>query len=140
MLSREHRLHRAADFTEVLRRGRRSSRPMLTVHALLAVEPAGPVPPRAGLVVGKAVGPSVVRSAVSRRLRHLLRDRVPALPPGARVVVRAAPAAASASSAELGLDLDGALASALRPRGPARTGAAASATPRPGTAPAGPPS
>ncbi|MCW2613744.1 MAG: ribonuclease, partial [Frankiales bacterium] len=98
MLSREHRLHRSADFTDVVRRGRRASRPLLTVHVLLppAVDPgtaalAEPGPARAGLVVGKAVGGSVVRSTVSRRLRHLLRDRVGALAAGTRLVVRAAP-------------------------------------------------
>ena len=122
MLPREHRLHRPADFTEVVRRGRRASRPLLTVHALLA----GPEPvalpvttaARAGLVVSKAVGGSVVRSTVSRRLRHLLRDRLVGLPAGARVVVRAAPPAGAASSAALSADLDAALTTALRPRTP----------------------
>jgi ribonuclease P protein component len=61
-----------------------------------------------------------VRSLVSRRLRHLLRDRLPWLPDGVRVVVRAAPGAAVADSAALGRDLDGALARALRPPGPPR--------------------
>ena len=113
MLPREHRLHRAADFTEVVRRGRRASRPLLTVHVLLG---PGAASARAGLVVGKTVGGSVVRSSVSRRLRHLLRPRVAALPAGVRLVVRAAPPAAGASSAALGADLDGAIASAMRPR------------------------
>ena len=72
--------------------------------------------PRAGLVVSKAVGGSVVRSTVSRRLRHLLKERLGALPPGARLVVRAAPLSGSASSAALAADLDTAMASALRPR------------------------
>lgn len=117
MLPSDHRLHHAADFTEVVRRGRRASRPLLTVHALLPGP--GPSPsPRAGLVVSKAVGGSVVRHRTARRLRHLLRDRMATLPAGARVVVRAAPAAGAAPSAALGADLDAALSSALRPRGP----------------------
>ena len=74
MLPREDRLHRPADFTEVVRRGRRSSRPLLTVHALLG-DDGEQGRPRAGLVVSKAIGGSVVRSTVSRRLRHLLRAR-----------------------------------------------------------------
>lgn len=115
MLSREHRLHRAADFTATVRSGRRASRPLLTVHLLLA-DGDEALPPRAGLVVSKAVGGSVVRSTVARRLRHLLRDRVGQLPAGARLVVRAAPPAATADSARLGADLDGALAAAMRPR------------------------
>jgi ribonuclease P protein component len=46
---------------------------------------------------------------VSRRLRHLLRERLEAVPAGSRLVVRASPAAATATSAELGADLDAAL-------------------------------
>lgn len=114
MLPRSARLHRTADFTEVVRRGRRASRATLTVHLL--VDGSG-APARAGLVVSKAVGGSVVRSTVSRRLRHLLRDRLGDLPGGARLVVRAAPAAADASSAVLGSDLDAALVRVLRPAG-----------------------
>jgi ribonuclease P protein component len=114
VLARQSRLHRSADFTEVVRRGRRSSRPTLTVH-LLPGGAGASGPARAGLVVSKAVGGSVVRSTVSRRLRHLLRDRIDALGDGARLVVRAAPAAAGASSAVLAGDLDAALERACRP-------------------------
>ena len=70
--------------------------------------------PRAGFVVSKAVGGSVVRHAVVRRLRHVVQPRLASLPVGAHLVVRALPASATASSAELATDLDGALASALR--------------------------
>ncbi|WP_092627946.1 ribonuclease P protein component [Actinopolyspora mzabensis] len=62
--------------------------------------------PRVGFVVSKAVGNAVVRHRVSRQLRHLMRDRLPALPSGTMVVVRALPPAAAATSAELGRDLD----------------------------------
>jgi ribonuclease P protein component len=114
VLPRSARLTRSADFTEVVRRGRRAGRALLTVHVdLPAAVPAAPagsdLPARAGLVVSRAVGGSVVRSRTSRRLRHLLRDRLPALPPGARLVVRAGSAAGAATSAELGRDLDAAL-------------------------------
>jgi ribonuclease P protein component len=115
VLARSARLHRSADFTEVVRRGRRASRPTLTVHLVLGS--GGDVSPRAGLVVSKAVGGSVVRSSVSRRLRHLLRDRLAGLPGESRLVVRAAPAAAGASSAVLGADLDAALVRAQRSAG-----------------------
>ena len=115
MLSSDHRLHRSSDFSEVVRRGRRASRPLLTVHCLLDPAP-GKTPARAGLVVSKAVGGSVVRHRTARRLRHLLRERVSDLPAGTRVVVRASPAAAGATSAALAGDLDGALAAAVRER------------------------
>ncbi|HWR46596.1 MAG TPA: ribonuclease P protein component [Pseudonocardiaceae bacterium] len=67
------------------------------------------VGPKIGFVVGRTVGGSVVRHRVQRRLRHLMRCRLAALPAGALVVVRALPASAGASSAALGDDLDGAL-------------------------------
>lgn len=123
MLSHDNRLRSRADFSNVVRRGRRASRSLLTVHALLATTAgstaADPTaPPRVGLVVSKAVGNSVVRHRTSRRLRHLLRDRLTTLPAGAQLVVRAAPAAGAAPSAALAAELDAALTSALRPRGP----------------------
>jgi ribonuclease P protein component len=63
--------------------------------------PSGPTSPRVGFVVSRAVGNAVVRNRVRRRLRHLVRDRLGELPPGAVVVVRALPDAAGASSDEL---------------------------------------
>jgi ribonuclease P protein component len=74
-------------------------------------------PSRAGFVVSKAVGNAVVRNTVRRRLRHLVRERLPELPAGSTVVVRALPPAAGASYAQLGADLDAALATARTPRG-----------------------
>ena len=70
--------------------------------------------PRAGFVVSKAVGNSVVRHAVARKLRHLVRPRLATLPGGSRLVVRALPGSATATSTELGADLDVALERALR--------------------------
>lgn len=109
MLPAAHRLRASRDFTSVVRAGRRAGRPLLTVH--LDTEGTGR---SAGLVVSKAVGNSVVRHRVSRRLRHLLAARIAELPEGTRLVVRAAPAADQASSADLGADLDRALARLAR--------------------------
>jgi ribonuclease P protein component len=97
------------DFARTMRRGRRAGRPLLAVHLLLteadpATEASPPV--RVGLVVSRAVGPAVTRTRVKRRLRHLLADRVSSLPRGSLLVVRANPASATATSAELGSDLD----------------------------------
>ena len=60
-------------------------------------------------MVSRAVGNAVTRNAVKRRLRHLLGERLAGLPAGAELVVRALPAAAEASSVDLGADLDRAL-------------------------------
>jgi ribonuclease P protein component len=70
---------------------------------------------RAGFVVSKAVGGAVVRNTVTRRLRALVRDRIGQLPAGSALVVRALPPAATASSAELGVELDACLAKLLLP-------------------------
>jgi ribonuclease P protein component len=80
--------------------------------------------PRAGFVVSKAVGGSVQRHRVTRRLRHLVLPRLADLPAGARLVVRALPPSAAASSAELADDLDSGLRSARRklPGAPVKTG------------------
>jgi ribonuclease P protein component len=116
MLAATHRLRRRSDFAATIRGGRRAARGAVVVHLDHPPAPAQPAelpaPPRAGFVVSKAVGGAVERNRVKRRLRHLVRARIDNLPPGAMLVVRALPAAAGRSYAELGTDLDGALARA----------------------------
>ncbi|MGH3851971.1 MAG: ribonuclease P protein component [Pseudonocardiaceae bacterium] len=128
MLSAATRLTRREDFAAAVRRGRRSSCGCVVMHLIstdrasladgasdanAAVDSLAPVSPgagaRVGFVVGRAVGGSVVRHRVQRRLRHLMRSRLATLPDGAHLVVRALPASAGTSSAVLGADLDGAL-------------------------------
>jgi ribonuclease P protein component len=119
MLPRPARLRRSQDFAETVRRGTRAGRPLLVVH--LAVSPGTSAAtdsrpgsdPRAGFVVSRGVGGSVVRHQVVRRLRHLVAPRLAELPVGSRLVVRALPPAAHATSAELAVDLDAALVRAL---------------------------
>jgi len=69
----------------------------------------GDVPARIGFVVSGAVGPAVVRNRVRRRLRHLAADQLDRLPAGTLLVVRALPAAAGATYAQLATDLDAVL-------------------------------
>lgn len=113
----QFRLQRAGDFTATVKKGSRAARPHLVVHLVLAdsaVTSAGAtIPPRAGFVVSKAVGGSVTRHAVVRRLRPLVAARLSPLPAGTRVVVRALPAAAAATSQSLDRDLDSAFTKAL---------------------------
>ena len=89
----------------------RSGRSRLVVH-LHTMEDANTQ--RAGFVVSRAVGGSVVRHRVARRLRHLVAPRLGSLPPGSQLVVRALPPAAAATTTDLAVDLDTALSGALR--------------------------
>ncbi|MFI0800194.1 ribonuclease P protein component [Amycolatopsis lurida] len=109
MLPAAARLRRSEDFRAVMRRGAKAGRRRLVVHALTTDPPDAADAARAGFVVSKAVGNSVVRHRVSRRLRHLVSARLGTLPPGSSLVIRALPPAADASSAELGSDLDASL-------------------------------
>ncbi|WP_432493771.1 ribonuclease P protein component [Kineococcus gypseus] len=107
MLPAAHRLRARGDFTVALRRGARTGTRRLVVHWAQTDEAH---PTRVGFVVSKAVGGSVVRHRTQRRLRHLAAARLAVLPPdGGLLVVRALPAAADASSAELAGDVDRAL-------------------------------
>lgn len=102
-----------------MRKGRRVGCGPLTVHLLLTGLPGGP---RAGFVVGRAVGPAVVRNRVRRRLREQVRARLDRLPEGGLLVVRASPGSAAASSADIGVLLEGAFERLLRASaGPAAT-------------------
>ena len=81
---------------------------------------ATPPGARAGFVVGKAVGNSVVRHRVTRRLRAVVRDELHRLPAAADLVVRARPEAAVASSELLHRDLTAGLDRLLGERGDRR--------------------
>ncbi|KIH98748.1 hypothetical protein LP52_11475 [Streptomonospora alba] len=118
MLSPQNRMRRSAEFTTVLRSGRRAGREALSVAYLApsAREREAAVPPRVGFAVGKPVGNAVTRKRVQRRLRHLMRARIGQLPPGSLLVVRAKPLSASLGYDTLAAQLDGAIASATRPR------------------------
>jgi ribonuclease P protein component len=115
VLPAQARLRRRPEFTAVVRSGRRAGRPTMVLHYLPErPEQSGggfvrdQVPPsgaRAGFVVGKAVGNSVVRHRVTRRLRAAVREQLHRLPPAADLVVRARPEAGTADSALLRRDL-----------------------------------
>ena len=71
---------------------------------------------RAGFVVGKAVGNSVVRHRVTRRLRAVVGAELHRLPATADLVVRARPEAATATSGVLHRDLSAGIDRLLLPR------------------------
>ncbi|HVE96695.1 MAG TPA: ribonuclease P protein component [Pseudonocardiaceae bacterium] len=107
MLPAAARLTRRDDFATAVKRGRRAACGSVVVHVARSGDADAPA--RVGFVVGRTVGGAVVRHRVQRRLRHLMRCRLGALPGGALVVVRALPPSAGASSGALGDDLGAAL-------------------------------
>lgn len=107
MLPAVHRLTDTDGFRRAVRSGRRAGSTTLVVH-LWVDRDADPGPAQVGFTVSKAVGNAVTRNRVKRRLRHLTREHLPfleELPGRAALVVRALPAAAVASYADLGADL-----------------------------------
>jgi ribonuclease P protein component len=100
--SAAHRLTGSAQFSLAIRTGRRAGSDTLVVHL---ARPGAAGPPRIGFVVSRAVGNAVTRNRVKRRLRELVRVERERLPTGSLLVVRALPAAASASYGELRSDL-----------------------------------
>jgi ribonuclease P protein component len=109
LLTAESRLRSGRDFADTIRSGTRAGSSTLVVHLMPAAPATVPAPPRVGLVVSKAVGNAVTRNRVKRRLRELLRPRLSSLSGPAVLVVRALPAARTATYAELGAALDRAL-------------------------------
>ena len=104
MLPARHRLRERTDFTTAVR-GPGASRAggrLIVVHAN-RTDARAELPPRVGFVVSKAVGNAVVRNRTKRRLRASVATRLSGIPSGLDVVVRANPAAATASWDELDL-------------------------------------
>ncbi len=93
------------EFKQAVRRGRKAAEPAMVVHVVPGTDGVTSV----GFVVSKAVGNAVVRNRVKRRLRHLTAARIDDVPAGSRIVVRARPSAAAATSAQLDEQLGSAL-------------------------------
>jgi ribonuclease P protein component len=103
-----------------MRARHRGACPVLVVHvAALAPGDAATLdhPARAGFIVGRAVGGSVQRHRVTRRLRHLMAGHLETLPDGLGVVVRALPPAVAAEGDTLATALSSCLERALRSLG-----------------------
>jgi ribonuclease P protein component len=92
MLPAHHRLRAARDFTTTTRYGTRRFRGCVVVSGYRPSGANGPA--RVGLAVGKSVGNSVQRHAVSRRIRGVMASLVGELPDGSLWVVRGLPGAA----------------------------------------------
>nr|WP_276568758.1 ribonuclease P protein component [Aeromicrobium phoceense] len=106
-MPRVHRMRDGEVFRQAIRRGGKGVQPDLVVHVGGPVEPADVT--SVGFVVSKKVGPAHDRNLVKRRLRHLMRERIDAVPAGSRVVIRALPGSARRPAAQLAPQLDQAL-------------------------------
>lgn len=102
MLPRVRRLTRRSEIAAVAG-ARRAGSSLVVVHGRPVTDGEKP---KFAFAVGKSVGGSVVRHAVTRRLRHVVAADMAAWDDlGMDVLIRALPAAASASSSSLTSDL-----------------------------------
>jgi ribonuclease P protein component len=108
VLPAQYRMTRSTDFGLTVSRGVRAAQPDLVVHALHSGDDVSGMP-KIGLVVSKAVGSSVERHRVSRKLRHVAFGLLSELSPGDRIVIRALPGSRHAVSARLEKQLRSAL-------------------------------
>lgn len=97
MLAKSARLTESADFGRATKSGLRFS----TSHFVGYLYPTdSSLPARAGLIISKNVGGSVVRHRIARQIRHTLQEIYPQLPKGGLLVIRALNNAASADTAQ----------------------------------------
>jgi ribonuclease P protein component len=98
VLARPNRLTRGADYKAVVRRGRRCAGPNTVTYSSASGEDRSA---RFGFIVSKQVGTAVVRNSVRRRLKAVCAEALPAVQPGADIVIRALPHAGTAPYSEL---------------------------------------
>ncbi|MFD5278289.1 ribonuclease P protein component [Pseudarthrobacter sp. NPDC058362] len=110
MLATRNRLRTAADFSTTVRSGVRNGRRNVVLYAAAI---AADEPSRIGFIVSKSVGNAVVRNLVKRRLREAGAASLSEYGTGLAIVVRALPASASASWAQLLADYNAALDSTV---------------------------
>lgn len=110
MLPRSQRIRSSALFRQCVRRGRRFHRGNVVLYLVVDGNSPGA---RAGFIVGRNVGPAVVRHRVARRLRHLISARLSEFGPGVLLVVRALPGAGELPGPVLARQVNGSLDGAL---------------------------
>lgn len=106
MLAQQHRMRAKAQFSKTTRSGARSGRRNLVLYT--AKTPGETT--QVGFIVSKAVGNAVTRNKTKRRLREAIAPFIAANPQGYTIVIRALPAAATATYAVLDAELTSALA------------------------------
>lgn len=111
MLATRNRLRTSTDFSTTVRSGVRNGRRNVVLYtvAIAADEPS-----RIGFIVSKSVGNAVVRNLVKRRLREAGALSLQEYGTGFAIVVRALPAASSASWDQLLADYNAALETTMK--------------------------
>jgi len=100
------RILRAADFRKVYSEGIRFASPYFAAYCLRATRCEGESGPRLGFTVPRAFGKAVKRNRVKRRLRELLRVRLPEIAPQWDIVINPRRVALGATPEELRRELD----------------------------------
>ncbi|MFJ4998880.1 ribonuclease P protein component [Microbacterium sp. NPDC088619] len=103
MLARPFRVTRGSDYRLVVRRGSRCGGAKVVTSMLATGENRAA---RFGFIISKQVGTAVVRNTVRRRLKAVCADALARVPEGMDVVIRALPASATATYAELSADVN----------------------------------
>jgi ribonuclease P protein component len=106
VLSKANRIVSANDFRATVRSGRRF--PTRAAQLYVVVQDV-PAPTRLGFIVSKAVGNSVTRNLVTRRLRAIGREYVRSQPTGKNVIIRALPGSSEVSWTTLQSEILGGL-------------------------------
>lgn len=101
MLPRAHKLTSSAEFRRVISKGGRAGTRTVVVHYYTRTDTVINGGPRFGLIVSKQVGNAVTRHRVSRQLRHVCMEVAEQLDRDVDIVIRALPASANATSADL---------------------------------------
>ncbi|MDP9806345.1 ribonuclease P protein component [Trueperella bonasi] len=96
MLPAVNRMRDSADFRSATRKGLRSACRYFVIHVVAGNPEADLL---VGFTVSKKVGNAVTRNRVRRRLRHIMREYLDV--PAEKIVIRALPVSATASSGEL---------------------------------------
>ncbi|MBC9955271.1 ribonuclease P protein component [Leucobacter sp. cx-42] len=121
MPSRQHRITRGDDYRQTVRSGRRVGGAFCITHAVSHSRGAESVPQesspaRFGYIVSKAVGNSVTRNLLRRRMKTISERLIHEGLVNVDIVFRALPACADASFVDLEAELRRGVAKAMEPR------------------------
>ena len=86
MLTKSARLTESSDFTRTTKSGHRAATEFFVGYLYLTGTNESP---KAGLIISKSVGGSVLRHRIARKARHAIAHNIATLPAGSLLVLRA---------------------------------------------------